>query len=279
MALDHLHAGEQLGEVGANDLLDPDEGQFPAVAAAGRLLQGDQLGQGRGHLDAREVLLARFVANEHGEVETEVGNVGKGPAGIDRQRRQNGEQGLLKVAVGDVLLLLGQRLEIGDGKALGGQLGDQAAQAGIGVGEQLLNDGADGVKLARGRHAVGAGFLRARFDLIQQPSDADHEELVEVGAQDREELGAFEKRIGGILGLFENTALELEQAQLAVGIERRIVERDGCRRGNFPLCRQWHTVTSRVAESGRMRKPPGARRRQAGFESRLGIQLPILSGA
>jgi len=130
----------------------------------------------------------------------------------------------------------------------------------------------------RRRHAVGAGFLRARFDLIQQAGDADHEELVEVGAQDGKEFGAFQERIGGILGLFENTPLELEQAQLAVHIERRIVEGDGCRRGNFPLCRQWHTVRSRVAEADAC-VSPGRAATPDRVRIQTGESTPILSGA
>ena len=63
VALEDVHTGKEPGEVGANDLLDPDESNFAAVAAAGRLLQRDQLGQRRGHFDAREVLFAFLIAN------------------------------------------------------------------------------------------------------------------------------------------------------------------------------------------------------------------------
>ena len=71
-------------------------------------------------------------------------------------------------------------------------------------------------------------------DLLLQAADADHEELVEVGLEDGQELEPFQQRHARILGLFQNAAIELQPAQLAVEIQRRIVE--GCRcRHRWPL--------------------------------------------
>ncbi len=40
--------------------------------------------------------------------------------------------------------------------------------------------------------------------LLAQARHADHEELVEVRAEDRQELDPLEQRVGGVLGLFQH---------------------------------------------------------------------------
>ena len=49
-----------------------------------------------------------------------------------------------------------------------------------------------------------------------QHRHADHEELVQIRAEDGEELDAFEQGHGGIVGLFEHPPVELEPGQLTV---------------------------------------------------------------
>jgi hypothetical protein len=60
-----------------------------------------------------------------------------------------------------------------------------------------------------------------------EAGDADHEEFVEVGAENGKELDAFEQRVGIILGLFEDAGLELEQAEFAIDEKSWIVEGRG----------------------------------------------------
>ena len=73
-----------------------------------------------------------------------------------------------------------------------------------------------------------AGRPRSRSGCRPAPSaaaaDADHEELVEVRAEDGEELEPLQQRHGRVLGLFEHAAVELEPAQFAVDVQRRVVE-------------------------------------------------------
>ena len=49
-----------------------------------------------------------------------------------------------------------------------------------------------------------------------QAGDADHEEFVEVVGRDREEPHPLEQRMGGVFGLFEHPAIEMQPGQLAV---------------------------------------------------------------
>src|ERR1700747_31960 len=54
------------------------------------------------------------------------------------------------------------------------------------------------------------------FNLLQDAGHADLEELVEVTRRNREELHSFQQRVGGIVGLFEYPAVELEPRLVAV---------------------------------------------------------------
>ena len=94
--LAHLHAREQVVEVGRDDVL---EGHEPGVVHVGeRRLVGSGLDaeeprKHRGNLDPGEVLLARArVDEDDGEVEREAGDVGERVRGVDGQRRQHGEE-------------------------------------------------------------------------------------------------------------------------------------------------------------------------------------------
>jgi hypothetical protein len=53
-------------------------------------------------------------------------------------------------------------------------------------------------------------------DLAAKPGHPDHVELVEVGVEDREEFEALEERIPFVDGFVQNSAVELEPAQLAI---------------------------------------------------------------
>ena len=94
----------------------------------------------------------------------------------------------------------------------------------IALGQQLLDLTADRNKLRRRAHTVGSGFGRSGFDLSNQSGHADHEELVEVGTQDGEELQTFQQRIRFILRFIQNPMLKSEQAEFSIDIERSIVE-------------------------------------------------------
>ena len=103
-------------------------------------------------------------------------------------------------------------------------------------------------RAARGRHPVGPGADRdAGLHLLLQAADADHEELVEVRAEDGEELEPFQQRHGRVLRLFQDAAVELQPAQLAVDVQGGIVEigrRANLHRGISGL-RQFQQYTTR----------------------------------
>ena len=66
-------------------------------------------------------------------------------------------------------------------------------------------------------HAPGdAGHGQTSVDAALEAGDADHEELVEVGREDREEPDAFEKRDLRIRGEVEDAFVEGQPAEFAI---------------------------------------------------------------
>ena len=95
---------------------------------------------------------------------------------------------------------------------------DVFVPAAVLLGDELLGAAGDSLQLSERFEAVDRRVLRQHVaeGLLAQAGDADHEELVEVRGEDREELCPLEQRVIGVLGLFEHAGVELQPAQLAV---------------------------------------------------------------
>ena len=70
------------------------------AAFAWRARQWHELRQRVGHFDAREVLHAVFVADQHGEVQAEIRDVRKRPAGVEGQRGEHREDRVGEIFAG-----------------------------------------------------------------------------------------------------------------------------------------------------------------------------------
>ena len=71
----------------------------------------------------------------------------------------------------------------------------------------------------------GPVSLTPFFNLPLQAGDAHHEELVDVGADERQKHQALEYRIAAVLRFLQHPPLKVHQAQLTVDVECGIVER------------------------------------------------------
>jgi hypothetical protein len=110
VGLDHVHAREQLVQVGGDHLLQGHEGA--AVA------QGHEPGQDARHLDPGEAVPGGAgVADGHGQRQRQVGDVGERVAGVDGQRRQHREDLALEVVAQEVQLLVVRARHVGDADA------------------------------------------------------------------------------------------------------------------------------------------------------------------
>ena len=218
VALRHLHAGEELRQVRGDEVFDRQEGDRLVV----RVLRGDpdQARDVVGHLHAREPLgTALGVADGHGQVEREAGDVGERVRGVDGQRRQHREHGLGEVGRQRRALPVGQRRPPVDPDALLVQLRAHLVEEDLRVrdGQRLRPRGDAGQLLARGE-PVRAAHLQAGLVAALQPGDADHVELVQVAREDRQELGPLQQRLAGVLGQREHAGVEVQPRQLAVEV-------------------------------------------------------------
>ena len=87
------------------------------------------------------------------------------------------------------------------------------------------------------RQAVGATGVDPGVDLVVHPGNPDHEELVQVGGEDRQELDPFHQRQRLVLGQLEHAVVEVEPGQFTVQVERGVGQvRDGRGRGRLSVC-------------------------------------------
>ena len=189
------------------------------------------------------------------------------PPGVEGERREHREHAALEVGDGGRALGFVELVEVVDVHAGLGELRHDLASPGVaGFVHELVGQRAAGDELLGGRHAVGRQVGDAGLDLLAQAGHADHEELAEVRAQDRQELDALEQRVALVADLFEHAALEGQHAELAVDVVGTVCEIDGRvdgrgrrRRfagafGCFAACVTWR-VGGREAAS-RSRRPP-----------------------
>ncbi len=89
--------------------------------------------------------------------------------------------------------------------------------------ERALADQGDRL---RRRAPVLARHLDTGIDLVVQPGDADHVELVQVGRVDGAELHPLQQRQLLVLGQLEHALVEVEPRKLAVQVQRRVLQVD-----------------------------------------------------
>jgi hypothetical protein len=142
---------------------------------------------------------------------------GNGCAGSTASGVSTGKIALVEV-LGGVAALLGREVEPVD------QPEPRALEAGEDLlveqtpllGEHRPHRGIDGVELLARGQAVGGGLADVAGDLLLEPADPLHEELVEVAVRDGDELEPLEQRVVVRGGLGEDPPVELEPRQLAV---------------------------------------------------------------
>ena len=186
--------------------------------------QRDEARQHARHLDARELGAAR-VLHAHREVHAQVRDIRERVPRVERQRRQHREDVILEILRQpriDRRRVVGRLEEV---DALGGQQRPQR----LAPARRLLVDlreraAADRRQLLLGGLAVDRDLVDAGAEFLQDGGDAHHEELVEVGAGDREELDALEQRVRRVLRLRQHALVERQPAQFAIDIERRAAE-------------------------------------------------------
>ena len=211
VALD-LHAGEQGPEMGGDDLLHGDES-----LAVGH---GQQPGQHRRNLDAGEAALtADRVPDDDGQVERQIGDVGKRVTGIDRERGEDRKDPLDEhfPNPGAVIAVKGFPFCQPDGM-IGETRQDVVEKRGPAPLEQGLHLQTDGGQLVGHRQAVGRRPGNTGRLLVLEAGDANLEELVHVGGKDGQELDPLQQRDLVVFGEGQDPAVEFECRQLPVDV-------------------------------------------------------------
>ena len=147
--------------------------------------------------------------------------------GIERLRRQDREDLLAEMGFEPGLGLALDRIGVEDMDAGLGEVGTDIGPHALLIVGQRLGLGRDGGELLAGREPVGGARLDLLELLAHQAGDADHEELVEVRARDRQEAQPLEQRMGGVARLFHHPPVEGEPAQLAIEVTCGIIRRFG----------------------------------------------------
>jgi hypothetical protein len=210
-----VHAREQLVEVGGDDLLE----RHVALAVG----QDHEPGQQVGDLDPGEAAHGGVgVAHDDGQVERQVRDVGERVPGVDRQGGEHREDALLEELDEELLVVLvevGPRRQLDAGVGQPG--GDPLQERGLEPGQQQLEPVADLEQLLRGGQPVGAVPAHAGRHLVLEGGHPDLEELVEVLAEDGQELGPLQQRHPVVVGQRQHALVEVEPGQLAVAVPHR----------------------------------------------------------
>src|SRR5205823_7912203 len=182
----HLHSGKECAEIRADDFLEWNE----VHRASGNRYPPRKTFR---HLHAGEVILASLrVADLDGKRERQVRDVGEGMPRVDGERRQHREHLRLEVLVDRAPLSRRQVGNADEANAVRGKLLEQLLKATSLDRELFAHHAIDRVELLLRCQTIDRRKLDVRRDLSTQPRDAHHVELVEIGAEDREELQALE---------------------------------------------------------------------------------------
>ena len=213
----HVDAGEEHVQIGGHYFFDAHEiiGLHLASEFGGRLKIGfvRQADQTRGHvgdLDTCESFAGLWIANNHSQIETEIGNVRERVGRIEGQGRQRWKNLPRKITAQPSFLMMPQIGHAQNRDAaltkFRGQILVPAVEGPFKMPEQCFPNGCQ--LLQRG-HAVRWCLQDSAGYLATEAGDADHEKFVKVGGENGQELDALEEWIVGVQGFFKNAPIEL----------------------------------------------------------------------
>src|SRR5262249_45563542 len=146
------------------------------------------------------------------EVQRAVLDERDGVSGIDCQGSEDREQLAPKVSAEAFELLRRELRDFEDVDPLRARRRQDLAEERALLGRDLRGSTyADRSELLRRHHPVRPRIHHPALQLLLEPGDAHHEELVEVRGHDRDELEALEERNRRIRRLLDDPLIELEE--------------------------------------------------------------------
>ena len=132
-------------------------------------------------------------------------------AGVDGERSYNGVEGSVKKIFQKPFLLSAHLFRAHQMNALGSELRQNRVEKTemLLIGQNVNPAGDRGQGLG-GVHPVGSDPFNAVPDLPLQPRHSNHEELVEIGTENRKEFHSFEKWNTLVPGFFKNTPVKFQ---------------------------------------------------------------------
>ena len=231
------HAGEELAEVGDQDLLERGE----PVA----LGEGQQAGDVGGDLDPGEPDgVVGGVADLDAHVERQVGDVREGVAGVDGERGDHRQDQPVEELV-EVLAVRGAEvLPVDDLDPLGGQGRQQLVDEERLVPADHVPEGlADVAEQLLGGAPVGGAALDAGHHLALQPRHLDLEELVDPLGEEDQELHPLEEGDLVVVHQVEQAVVEVQVGELPGEVPGRLRMVVGGRaRRRWSVLRSWPTI-------------------------------------
>ena len=165
----------------------------------------------------------------HAQIETAIVITGRRVGRIDRHRREDRQDAVLKKPVDVFALLSFERVVSQELKTFGRhRRPDAVLEAAILPGDEILRPLGHRLELLDRTETVGRIILRGTLTegLLADARQPDHEKFVEVGTEDRQKFEPLHQRVLGVLRLLQHAEVELQPAQLAV--EKRL-------RTDFPV--------------------------------------------
>ena len=216
-----VRAGKQLLDVRGNDILDKRECGSAGPLFTDRARNGHEPRQHVGHLHAGE-FGAAGMADDDRKVLAAIRHVRKRVARVERQRCQHRADFPREVPSQIVTHRRRPISRFEEANLLIGQpLTEFVPYVGL-VAQHAIGADAHRLELCRGAVPVRRHVLEPLAQLLQCGGNANHEELVEVGRGNGQELDAFEERVTGIAGLSQHPFVELEPAQFTIDVEGRV---------------------------------------------------------
>ena len=171
-------------------------------------------------LGLRAGLELALVAQQKGEAEGLVEDARKGVRGIKRHRSEERVDLLLEKLDGELAIGFAELLPADEADAGALEFGNEmVVPGGALILDELMEARANAfhaLVLGEAASVSELGNAEAFFKALQDACNADLDELIEVASGDGEELDAFEQRIGGVVGFFQDAAVELKPALVAI---------------------------------------------------------------
>ena len=151
-----------------------------------------------------------LAAQEDGQVEVQAGEERERMARVDGHGGDDRIDFPFKEAFQPEALVVIEGIDADEVQAAGLQFALDIGIIAVLIGDELMDHGLDGIELFLRRHTGDIDMVDAAFDEVLDAGNADHEEFIQVGRGDGDEVQLFQKRIGRHDGFTQDAFVEFD---------------------------------------------------------------------